>query len=513
MKRRLSVFATLALLALSLPALAETFVVTRNDDPAPNGCLPGDCSLREALASANANANTDTIQVPPGQFGLPRGGLVITGSVTISGSFDPATDVEGNGEFPVFDIKGAINVNLSNLRLRAHGAHAVNAEAETHTILGGIRIPDSDSQVWVGESYNSGGSLDIDSSDIHAYVDCGNIALCRVTDSTLLRLQAGSGSNSLIDVEIALSLIDGANGDSGAVVQTNGSVSITDTTIRDTSIGLLFVSGSPSQVSLDHLTYSGNRGPLDVRVQSPISLIDSEFSGNVNDDINGGPGAIHASGGSNWQIANSSFIGNTGNGDVGGAVLVEKDADVAIRNSTFSANTFSAGSAAGARGATIGYIADDGVISVSLAHVTIVPAAFAPVGILGSALGGIGGDSFHLNLDVINSIVRGTCSLDTGAMDINLGNIESPGDTCQFNPNYNLVDVTSGALGLGTLGDHGGATRTYVPGAASVAIDQANALECLDTDQRGYQRPFGNGCDVGAVERGAEDRVFADGFD
>jgi hypothetical protein len=34
-------------------------------------------------------------------------------------------------------------------------------------------------------------------------------------------------------------------------------------------------------------------------------------------------------------------------------------------------------------------------------------------------------------------------------------------------------------------------------------------------DQRGYQRPYpaGADCDVGAVEVGADDPIFADGFE
>src|SRR4051794_617388 len=37
-------------------ARATTLIVTRPDDPAPNGCAPDDCSLREAIIAANAAA-------------------------------------------------------------------------------------------------------------------------------------------------------------------------------------------------------------------------------------------------------------------------------------------------------------------------------------------------------------------------------------------------------------------------------------------------------------------------
>ena len=39
---------------LAPTAHAASFTVTRTDDPAPDGCTPGDCSLREAIIDANA---------------------------------------------------------------------------------------------------------------------------------------------------------------------------------------------------------------------------------------------------------------------------------------------------------------------------------------------------------------------------------------------------------------------------------------------------------------------------
>ncbi len=50
------------------------------------------------------------------------------------------------------------------------------------------------------------------------------------------------------------------------------------------------------------------------------------------------------------------------------------------------------------------------------------------------------------------------------------------------------------------INDNGGPTRTFLLLAGSPAIDYAQ--NCPATDQRGYPRPFGAGCDVGAVERG-----------
>lgn len=52
---------------------------------------------------------------------------------------------------------------------------------------------------------------------------------------------------------------------------------------------------------------------------------------------------------------------------------------------------------------------------------------------------------------------------------------------------------------LGPLADNGlAATPALLPG--SPAIDAARSDACPATDQRGAAQPFGEGCDVGAVE-------------
>jgi len=286
---------------------------------------------------------------------------------------------------------------------------------------------------------------------------------------------------------------------------------ITGSTIRNTSLGLRLLHGIPSQITLDHLTYVANELPVFVFGSSPVTVIDSEFRDNVSTDPAGAPAAIHARGATDWTISGSSFVNNIGNGSVGGAVLVENAAHAAILNSTFSGNSFAAASAAGARGAAIGFRSNVDITNLLLRHVTIVQAAFGPAGILGTALGGEGGES-GLALTVYNSLVRGSCSLDANAMDGNFGNIESSGDTCDFDTGSNQVGASSGSLGLGALDDHGGPTQTYLPAVTSAVVDAANPAYCLATDQRGYARPFGAGCDVGAVEVGA-DLLFADGFE
>ncbi|MGE0760708.1 MAG: hypothetical protein AB7O38_27095, partial [Pirellulaceae bacterium] len=53
----------LLLEALEGRRLLAVLDVTRFDDPLPDGCVPGDCSLREAILASNGNLQDDTIQL------------------------------------------------------------------------------------------------------------------------------------------------------------------------------------------------------------------------------------------------------------------------------------------------------------------------------------------------------------------------------------------------------------------------------------------------------------------
>ena len=74
---------------------AAALVVTRFDDPTPNSCEPGDCSLREAIIAANAANGRDTIVLSPGTYTLSiagtdedagtAGDLDIAGDLALSG--------------------------------------------------------------------------------------------------------------------------------------------------------------------------------------------------------------------------------------------------------------------------------------------------------------------------------------------------------------------------------------------------------------------------------------------
>ena len=84
-------------LALCGVAHAATFSPTRFDDPPPDGCLPTDCSLREAVLAANAAPGADRIALQAGDYALTRSAeppddapgtsqqLVVSGDLAVEG--------------------------------------------------------------------------------------------------------------------------------------------------------------------------------------------------------------------------------------------------------------------------------------------------------------------------------------------------------------------------------------------------------------------------------------------
>ena len=88
-------------------AAADTYTVTRNDDPIPGPCEPGDCSLREALMAANATTAVDDVVVVPAsaspylvQYEMAY--LSITDEVEVRGAGADKTIVEGDGKESIF---------------------------------------------------------------------------------------------------------------------------------------------------------------------------------------------------------------------------------------------------------------------------------------------------------------------------------------------------------------------------------------------------------------------------
>ena len=103
-----------AMLATASVASGKTYRPTRTDDPAPNGCKPKDCSLREAVIAANASGMPATILLRPGKrYELTRPGLGEDAAVT--GDLDLTSQL-------AVETKGFVGRNKNK---RHRGARAV----------------------------------------------------------------------------------------------------------------------------------------------------------------------------------------------------------------------------------------------------------------------------------------------------------------------------------------------------------------------------------------------------
>ena len=135
MRQTIRPAAALALALAAAPLAAADFTVTRLDDPAPDACLPGDCSLREALIAANALSGPDLILLgaglhqvsrtgePPPEAPVSSGPLFTQEDVEIRGLGPDQTQVQGSlGLSVLFGAldpeSGAPLLHLSDLRIQ-----------------------------------------------------------------------------------------------------------------------------------------------------------------------------------------------------------------------------------------------------------------------------------------------------------------------------------------------------------------------------------------------------------
>ena len=86
---------------LAPAAFAVQFDVTRFDDPVPDGCSSGvDCSLREAIETANATPGGDVVNAPAPPAGqnyeLEAGQLTILDNLTLTGGGASTTTIDAN---------------------------------------------------------------------------------------------------------------------------------------------------------------------------------------------------------------------------------------------------------------------------------------------------------------------------------------------------------------------------------------------------------------------------------
>lgn len=265
----------LALVPQAAPAHAAGLIVTRFDDPPPNGCAPGDCSLREAIIAANASAGVpDTISLSDGVYTLTRAGanedaaatgdLDITynsGGVSIYGSSLGKVIIDGGMLDRVFDVCCQTNLlrleylTIRNGRLEpgrlgfydhGHGAgiHNHGIVVLRNVTINGNTVDNTGSpNTWGGGGMTNGcGKAPTPgraNCALHAH---GDATLTNVTISGNRVIGAGKGGG--IENGATLSLTNVTISDNAAPLGNGGAISTNTSTEGITSLRNTIISNS-----------------------------------------------------------------------------------------------------------------------------------------------------------------------------------------------------------------------------------------------------------------------------
>jgi hypothetical protein len=249
------------------------------------------------------------------------------------------------------------------------------------------------------------------------------------------------------------------HGMGGAIHNAGGTVTVTDSEFAnngDAEDGGA-VSNYGGLVTVSRSTFADNRafrnGGGIANIRGTVAVSDSTFFGNLTRFWSSSTGGgIYNRG--VMYVSNSTFVGNQSS--YGGGVSTF-DGTLLVSNSTFAANRAASG------GGGVYFWADNRAAVLK-------------------------------NTIVANSLEGGNCY---GPITDGGGNLSYPDTTC---PGINADPL------LGPLQDNGGPTWTMALGEGSAALDAADDAICAappvnNLDQRGFPRPWGAHCDIGAVEQ------------
>jgi hypothetical protein len=513
--RRLTTVVVLAALLLSLqppePVHAETFIVDMlEDDFTKMACTsaPNDCSLRGAILRAVTTPGDDLITLPIGTYILsPDPGTpgTLWGNLNIIGDSDDLTIQGASNVFTVIDANGGATgqaaiwydpssgtLTLKDLKITggAQGAivsfgslslDSVVLDGNSTTASGGgiyqwgsgttlslveTTIRNNNSDYTGGGIYQHGGVLNITESEIS-----GNHVTTNGPGGGIM-LDAATGF-SFSFVRIVDNTTPSGFGGGGITIIDSGSGTSSHLTISGNTAGAdgggLVVAGATTLTMSDDVI-SGNTsekdgGGIAIGGGAAVTLERCELSANISNNATttstGGGGAIIISG-STLTLTNTTVSGNQAKKDGGGIMTLYGNPQVAITASTITANTPDRDGVEGGSGGGLNVYGGTVTLTGSIVADNDGVECVHDYGTLVSS-------GYNLASDA-------SCELD------------GPGDLPSTPPK------------LGPLTDNGGVNLTHALLPGSPAIDAGDASYCPSTDQRGFARPMGAECDIGAYE-------------
>jgi CSLREA domain-containing protein len=552
---------------LTLSASGATFVVNTTSDTADaiagdGSCADAgsNCSLRAAISEANALAGPDmialgaftyTLALVANEENLNAGGdWDIRSDITIGGVSQAATILQSPGcsfNFErVLDVNSGASLTLSNVTVRngclssvapGVGAGIFNAGSLT---LNSAAVRDNKVQNFEGPAagggiYNAGSSLTITDTTI--------------TNNTVTNGMFGASSGAGIasfssgPVIITNSSVSGNHADSANVLGWGGgmyaghmvNLTITNSHFDNNSAGGpgggsagagLFILGDTNNPSafatISKSTFNSNTSSgansngvgLTIMTSSQqfgrlsVKMDQTTINGNSGSGAGGGIRVFPADGSIDLDVKNTTISNNVSGSSGGGVDLSTMGGTFGSEISALFTNTTISGNSA-TEGGAISVRAQPGAITLDLDYCTLTNNTASVHG------GGLSQSSSGF-IYLLRSVAAGNNApegADLYATAIGSLDYNHIGNPAGFTMTGNTAHNTNGDPMLGPLQNNGGPTLTHLPDAGSPLLDSIpigqrtcspalfNAL--IYGDQRGFGRPFGAGCDKGAVERGA----------
>lgn len=478
----------LAALALvcATTAAAATITVTTVDDELNTD---GDCSLREAIVAANTDAGVDActagngddlVMLPAGTYELSvagagenaaaTGDLDLAGTVAIVGAGRVSTHVVGNPGDRIFEVLANTDVQLESMTLR-----------DASPMLNGGAIANH-------------GTLTVTNCNIIGNVSNGSTGgaiYSYATSALTVRLSQIAGNYASSD--------GGAIASHGTTVLED--VSFTGNTAGGRAGAIYVASAASGSLTISNATFSGNGADEEggaIYADNPTSITGASFDANQAGVDGDGGGAVYC--GDAVTIRESAFTANTSDTG-GGAIDATGSCALTLANVTLHANTAREdGGAVRATGAST---------TATLNNVTVT-ANQADTNMGGFSSGGglhVGSGS---TVTVGNSVLADNTA--NGVASDCAGAVTSAGHNLLRSISGCTVTLTTGDLSgvdpqLDALAANGGLTLNRVPAAGSPLRDAGDpatpgggGTACEAVDQRGFGRPAGAACDIGADE-------------
>lgn len=512
------------LLAPALNASAADFIVTRHDDPSPASCLPGNCTLREAVQAAAAQPGPHRILLPGGYIGLELGVLEIGTEVLIEGNASLISRITASGPQPLLRVVEGGQATLNTVMLYSNASTLIEVTGNASLHLERISAPDSHRNIVVGQVAHA--NLTVVDSYLRNLIVCYQLAgQCHVERSRIGSLIAG-GADSAVDTQLRHATVMGTPFVhpllSGVIVNGTAPLSIEHSEIRNSLRPLALyqsgAAGSAPRVNVRRTRFLENHGPLRGSRKGVVEMDEVLIWGhNVDPDSGLGsdyvqaPSVLLADEGPYWQVKRSAIYYNFGVAADGRTMLLNPGARVVLDNIYFEHNTRRDGLAHGTSDGIGVYAGPGEPPRLLLLHTTLLRSNIMQPGGTGSVLG-VRGPSALVRSD--NSIIIGQCTFLSGATGVaGRGNVTSE-SACGLDPGINITQVPPAHMNLEDRGYWGGFTPSRPPTSFSTAVGVASPDYCTETDQRGALRPGdGIGCDAGSVQHDVEMPMFADGFE